>query len=216
MPHVKTGRPKKNNNRDTRKDLLQAAFELFSQSGFGQVNLNDIAKRAGVSIGLIRHYYGSKDGLIEECTQAVMNRLQDIFRQILDGTGPSEGTAFIDHLQSRTREALTDNVSLLHYLRQLTIEGAPAANEAFKEYFLLLQQELNRVEAAGHLRHDANKVWLTFHLMFMQMGPVLLSEQIEAIIGMPSHSPEAIRDRGKENARILKYGILANPETREP
>ena len=145
-----------------------------------------------------------------------MGQLQDIFRRILDGSGPSEGTAFIDHLQGRTREALTDNVSLLKYLRQLTIENPPAANEAFKAYFLLLQQELNRVEAAGHLRQDANKVWLTFHFMFMQMGPVFLSEQIEAIIGVPSHSLEAIRERGKENVRILKYGILANPAPTEP
>jgi len=52
--------------------------------------------------------------------------------------------------------------------------------------------------------------------MYMQMGPVFLSEQIEAIIGMPSHSPEAVRERGRENARILKYGILANPAPREP
>ena len=216
MSQAKTGRPKKDSNRDTRKDLLQAAFELFSQSGFSQVNLSSIAERAGVSIGLIRHYYGSKDGLIEECTEDVMGRLQDIFRRILDGSGPSEGTAFIDHLQGRTREALTDNVSLLKYLRQLTIENAPVANEAFKDYFLLLQQELNRIEAAGHLRGDANKAWLTFHIMYMQMGPVFLSEQIEAIIGMPSHSPEAVRERGRENARILKYGILANPAPREP
>ena len=216
MSQARTGRPKKDNNRDTRKELAQAAFELFSQSGFRQVNLNDIAERAGVSIGLIRHYYGSKDGLIDECTQVVMDRLHNIFRHILDGSGPSEGTEFLEHLQHRTTEALTDNVSLLKYLRQLALENTPAANEAFKEYFLLLQQELNRVEAAGHLRHEANKVWLTFHLMFMQMGPVFLSEQIEAIIGVPSHSPEAIRERGKENVRILKYGILANPAPTEP
>jgi AcrR family transcriptional regulator len=216
MAHARSGRPKKGSNRDTRKELLQAAFELFSQHGISQVNLTDIAERAGVSIGLIRHYFGSKDGLVDECTQVVMDQLREIFRQILDGSGPREGTAFIDHLRHRTTEAFTGHVGLLKYLRQLTIENAPVANEAFKDYFLLLQQELNRIEAAGHLRGDANKTWLTFHIMYMQMGPVFLSEQIEAIIGMPSHSPEAVRERGRENARILKYGILANPAPREP
>jgi AcrR family transcriptional regulator len=216
MPTVKTGRPKKGTNRDTRMALLQATFELFSERGFRQVKLTDIADRAQVSIGLIRHYYGSKDGLVDECTKVVMGRLQEIFRRILDGSGPGEGTAFIDYLQQQTVTSFSGNVGLLKYLRQLTIDYPMVANEAFVEYFQLVQQELNRLEAAGHLRGDANKVWLTFHILFMQMGPVFLSEQIQAIIGVPSHSPEAVRERGNENARILKYGILAERDRRTP
>ncbi len=211
MSTARLGRPKKDSSRDTRKDLLEAAFELFAQQGFRQVNLTDISDRAGVSIGLIRHYFGSKDGLVDECTRVVMGRLQEVFQRILDGSGPSEGTAFIDYLLNRNIEGFIANVGLLKYLRQLTIENAPAANEAFKEYFQLVQQELNRVEAAGHLRGDANKVWLTFHILFTQMGPVFLSEQIEAIVGMPTHSLEAVRERNRESARILKHGILAGP-----
>jgi len=213
MPATKMGRPKKKANRDTRNDLLQAAFKLFSKRGFRQVNLTDIADRAGVSIGLIRHYYGSKEGLIDECTEVVMERLQKIFSHILDGNGPSEGTAFIDHLNQRTIEAFTGNFGLLRYLRQLTIENAAVANEAFKAYFQFVQQELNRLEAAGHLRGDANKVWLTFAIIFVQLGPVFLSEQIEAIIGAPSHNADAARERSNETIRILKYGILAQPNT---
>jgi len=210
---TKMGRPKKKANRDTRNDLLQAAFKLFSKRGFHQVNLNDIADRAGVSIGLIRHYYGSKEGLIDTCTEVVMERLQEIFSRILDDGGPSEGTAFLDHLTQRTIEAFTGNVTLLRYLRQLTIENTAAANEAFKAYFQFVQQELNRLEAAGHLRGDANKVWLTFNIIFVQLGPVFLSDQIEAIIGAPSHNADAVRERSAETIRILKYGILAQPKT---
>lgn len=211
MSTPRSGRPRKEDSRDTRKDLLAAALKLFGHQGFKQVNLTDISERAGVSIGLIRHYFGSKDGLIDECTGVVMSRMREIFTQILDGSGPSEGAAFIEHLERKTRDAFSNSVDLLQYLRQLTIENPPVANVVFKEYFQLFQQELNRVEAAGHLRGNANKVWLTFHIMFMQMGPVFLSKQIEAVIGSSSHSPEAIRERGNENARILKYGILARP-----
>ena len=211
MSTARSGRPRKEDSRDTRKDLLVAALKLFADRGFQHVNLTEISENAGVSIGLIRHYFGSKDGLIDECTAVVISRLQEIFQQILDGSGPSEGAAFIEYLERTTREAFSPNVVLLKYLRQLTIENPPVANEVFKEYFHLFQQELNRVEAAGHLRTNANKVWLTFQIMFMQMGPVFLSGQIEAITGIASHSPEAIRERGRENARILKYGILAHP-----
>jgi AcrR family transcriptional regulator len=191
--------------------LLNAAFELFSDEGFSKVNLNDIADRAKVSIGLIRHYFGSKDGLVEECTGHVMERLSDVFGRILDGTGPSDGAGFIDHIQRRTYDELIGNVGLLMYLRHLVIEYPTAANVAFINYFQLLQQEFNRLEAAGHLRPDVNKVWLTFHLMFLQMGPVFLSKQIEAIVGMPSHDPDTVRERNRANANILMHGILAQP-----
>jgi AcrR family transcriptional regulator len=211
MSRVKAGRPSTSERRDTRSDLLDAALELFSERGFSKVYLNDIADRANVSIGLIRHYFGSKDGLVEECTGHVMERLSDVFGRILDGTGPSDGAGFIDHIQRRTYDELIGNVGLLMYLRHLVIEYPTAANVAFINYFQLLQQEFNRLEAAGHLRPDVNKVWLTFHLMFLQMGPVFLSKQIEAIVGMPSHDPDTVRERNRANANILMHGILAQP-----
>lgn len=213
MSTVSSWQPGKDSNRDTRNDLLQAAFELFAQMGFGRVHLSAIADRAGVSIGLIRHYFDSKDGLVEECTQAVIDRLRAIFRHILDGSGPKEGSAFVGYLQDRTSKAFSGDLDLLRYLRHLTIENPPVANEVFREYFMLLQQELIRVEAAGYLREDANRVWLTFHLMYMQMGPIFLSEQIEAITGAPSHSPDSIRERLREHQQILKRGILSQRET---
>lgn len=213
MPAAKMGRPKKKANRDTQNDLLKAAVKLFSKRGFHQVKLTDIANQAGVSIGLIRHYYGSKEGLIDKCTEVVMERLQEIFSHILDDSGPSEGTAFLDHLNQRTIEAFAGNFSLLRYLRQLTIENTTVANEAFKAYFQFVQQELNRLEVGGNLRGDANKVWLTFNIIFIQLGPVFLSEQIEAIIGTSSHKANAVRERSNETIRILKYGILAQPKT---
>jgi AcrR family transcriptional regulator len=211
MSRVKAGRPSTSEQRDTQSDLLNAAFELFSERGFSKVNLNEIADRANVSIGLIRHYFGSKGGLVEECTGHVMERLSDVIGRILDGTGPSDGAGFIDHLRRKTYDNLIGNVGLLMYLRHLVIEYPAAANVAFIDYFQLLQQEFNRLEAAGHLRPDVNKVWLTFHLMFLQMGPVFLSKQIEAIVGMPSHDPDTVRERNRANATILMHGILSKP-----
>jgi hypothetical protein len=40
------------------------------------------------------------------------------------------------------------------------------------------------------------------------MGPVFLAEQIKSIVGTPAHSDRAVKERGAENVRVLKYGIL--------
>ena len=214
MRAARGGRPPKEVQRNAREDLLEAATRHFARHGFGKGALADIAADAGVSIGMVRHYFGSKDGLIETCNQVVTDALGEIFRNILDGELPADGPNFIDELQRRTTAQLQGQVHLLYYLKQLSIDQPEAGTAVFRDYFQSLQGELNRLEALGHLRKGANKVWLTFQLMFMQMGPVYLSEQIEAIIGTPAHSSAAIRERGEENVSTLKHGILADQKRR--
>lgn len=208
MKAARSGRPPKEEQRNAREDLTEAAIRHFARHGFGKAALSGIASDAGVSIGMVRHYFGSKDGLIDHCNRIVTERLGGVFRAILDGELPADGMAFIDEMQRRTVAELQGRVHLLYYLKHLSIDQPEASLAMFRDYFQLLQGELNRLEALGHLRKDANKVWLTFQLMFMQMGPVYLSEQIEAIIGAPAHSERAIRERGEENVRFMKYGLL--------
>jgi len=51
---------------DTRADILDAARELFAQSGFERTTMRAVAERAGVDPALIAHYFGNKDGLLAE------------------------------------------------------------------------------------------------------------------------------------------------------
>lgn len=209
MNAARPGRPPKDAEKNARQDLLDAAIRSFAAEGFRKVSLADIAAEAGVSIGLIRHYFGSKDGLIEECNRIVADTLGRMFRRMLEAELPGDGAGFIDELQRQTRIEFEGRIYLLFYLKQLSLDQPEASAAVFREYFNLLQNELNRLEAQGFLRSDVNKVWLTFQLMFMQMGPVYLSEQIESILGIPAHSLDAIAQRGEENTRMLKLGVLA-------
>lgn len=213
MTDAKAGRPPKDAQRDARQDLLEAAIRSFAARGFRKVSLADIAGEAGVSVGLIRHYFGSKDGLVAECNRIVTETLGRIFRRMLEGDLPSDGAEFVDELHRRTQAELEGRIHLLFYLKHVSLDQPEASATVFHEYFNLLQNELNRLEAQGFLRGDVNKVWLTFQLMFMQMGPVYLSEQIESIIGVAAHSERAIAERGDENIRMLKSGILAKTDS---
>jgi AcrR family transcriptional regulator len=50
----------------TRENLLNAAIEVIDHSGIKAVRVRDIAARAGVKEPSVYHYFGSRDGLIEE------------------------------------------------------------------------------------------------------------------------------------------------------
>lgn len=52
-----------------------AAVDLFGRHGF-DLGLRAIAEEAGVSLGLIRHHFGSKDGLRQACDDYVLGELR--------------------------------------------------------------------------------------------------------------------------------------------
>jgi AcrR family transcriptional regulator len=51
---------------DTRDAILSAAIKEIAVNGYEAVRLRDIAKAAGVSIGLLQHHFGTRDELVGE------------------------------------------------------------------------------------------------------------------------------------------------------
>ncbi len=49
-----------------RKEILKAGLSLFIRKGFEATKVNDIAEKAGMSIGLLYHYFASTELLYEE------------------------------------------------------------------------------------------------------------------------------------------------------
>ena len=77
----------------TREDLSSAArlrlsaLELYAERGEHATSVRDVGKNAGVAPGLVRHHFGSKDGL----TRAVDDDIIDLVRATLEAV-PLEGT----------------------------------------------------------------------------------------------------------------------------
>ena len=48
-----------------RVQLIEVTIDSLAEVGFVGTTLAEIARRAGVSPGLVAHYFGDKDGLLE-------------------------------------------------------------------------------------------------------------------------------------------------------
>jgi len=75
---------------DERKEqILEASLEEFSQKGYSGTKISDIVKRAGISQGLLYHYYKSKDELylavIEKSIELSMTLAENIVQYNLKG-----------------------------------------------------------------------------------------------------------------------------------
>src|SRR3954464_4594265 len=60
---------------DKRRVILDAAVRLFAAQGYEASRVGDVAKEAGVAYGLVYHYYGSKDAVLEAVFREAWGRL---------------------------------------------------------------------------------------------------------------------------------------------
>ncbi|MEH1165212.1 TetR/AcrR family transcriptional regulator [Micromonospora sp. CPCC 205539] len=66
MPLVKSTGKKGEKSRQTRRRILQAAYELFVDQGYGATTLQGVAERAGVAVQTIYFAFGNKPSLLKE------------------------------------------------------------------------------------------------------------------------------------------------------
>lgn len=74
---------------DLRDRIRQSAIEEFGRKGYEAASTNVIVHNAGVSKGLLFHYFGSKKNLYLECTVHVLNTLAKYILESLD-TGDTD------------------------------------------------------------------------------------------------------------------------------
>lgn len=75
---------------DRKEKILFAALELFAMEGYHATSTSKIAKKAGVSEGLIFRHYEHKEGLLRAILQAAESLLRRHVGPILDEVVPEK------------------------------------------------------------------------------------------------------------------------------
>jgi TetR/AcrR family transcriptional regulator, fatty acid metabolism regulator protein len=72
---------------DKRRQILDAAIRVFATRGFHACRVSDVADEAGVAYGLVYHYFGSKEEILNtlftERWQIMLDAIAEIDRQEL-------------------------------------------------------------------------------------------------------------------------------------
>lgn len=59
--------------KNSKKKILDAALEIFSQKGYKSATVREICKKAGVNIALINYHFSSKRSLYMELVESIMS-----------------------------------------------------------------------------------------------------------------------------------------------
>ena len=75
---------------EKQEKIINAALELFASEGYKPTSTSKIAKKAGVSEGLIFRHFGNKEGLLEAILKEGEERAKHLFADIVLETDPKE------------------------------------------------------------------------------------------------------------------------------
>ncbi len=83
-----------------KEEILEAALRLFSEKGFHNVSMQEIAEKSEFGVGTIYNFFESKEALFEELMKNGSERITHEFSEILDGPGSEKErlSAFIRQL----------------------------------------------------------------------------------------------------------------------
>lgn len=79
-----------------RQQLIDATIESVAQKGLQATTINSISKNAGMSSGIISHYFGGKQGLIEATVRYLLSNLKDdLINKVDENTTATQRLMFI-------------------------------------------------------------------------------------------------------------------------
>jgi AcrR family transcriptional regulator len=75
--------------REKRRLILRAAITVFARSGYHTSRVSDVAKEAGVAYGLVYHYFGSKEDLLQTIFRRTWSRMLEAVEAIEQEGAPA-------------------------------------------------------------------------------------------------------------------------------
>lgn len=91
-----------------RTGLIEATAAVLAEQGLAGTNVRAICAKAGVSPGLLRHYFGGIDDLVAATYKATSDRMDAIFAAAVDGAGANPRERLAAYLTASFRPPVTD------------------------------------------------------------------------------------------------------------
>ena len=71
-----------------REQICRAAASVIARSGFAGTTMRGVAEEAGVSTGMLNHYFSNRQELLTQTLTFVSTRAQALCREAVEGTPP--------------------------------------------------------------------------------------------------------------------------------
>lgn len=175
-----------------RARIRNTALRQFAERGFAATTIRDVAAAAGVSAALVRHHFGSKDGLREACDTHALAAYIDIATR-----GVTRGELPDGHHVGQ------EDSWLVRYLALALVEDSPAATAIFEALVAVTEGHL-RTREGGTADVHAQAVVLTA----MRLGVTVLHRHVGQALNTDVFSEEGVARVSLATLDLLAPGLV--------
>ncbi len=144
--------------------IFRAALKVIKEHGFHRARMADIAAEAGISYGLVYHYFKNKEDLFE----AILNRWWGGLFKLMDTLTTTDmelseklGQIIEYFLSTYQENPELVNIFITEISRSTTNLTGPRLNH-FKKFMSLTQAVMEEGQEKGFLRSDFKARYLTY------------------------------------------------------
>lgn len=179
--------------------ILAAALEGFAREGVNATSIRHVAAAAGVSPGLVQHYFPSKAAL----RAAVDDHVTEVARAALT-VRTVEGD-IIEDLAERLTALVAEHFVALRYVARGVAESDEAAMAIFDTLTELCLEQLSSLQRQGMLRADLDLEWAALHTVLINLGTVIMEPGVSRQLQRPFLTKRQVQ-RWKEATTALFVG----------
>jgi AcrR family transcriptional regulator len=187
-----------------REKLIAAGTKLFGEHGFTGASVRDIAGQAGVSIGLIRSHFGSKEGLRREINDHVLQEIEALYSSVTEHSG----TKPLGRVVEDAVEWLERDRGLMLYIRTAFMEQTSCSQEMFDRLLKTLRSFVSQNKENGFLQDGVDEEWAAIYLLFDLLGPAIIEPFAETAFGASMYARPMIERRNAFGRRLMTRGFL--------
>jgi AcrR family transcriptional regulator len=190
----------------TRAGILQSALEHFARYGFEGASIRNIAAQTGVTHGMIRHVYGTKEVLWHEAITFLFRRLDSEVN--LDAevqAGWNDRELFTTYVHRYVRYCAKHPEHARIMIQQSSLDG-PQIEWATKRFIrarhLVSGGIIERLRAAGSLP-NVDSASLAFSLAASCQMYFVLAPEVKALSGRNVFLPEEVERHAKSVVKLF-------------
>jgi TetR/AcrR family transcriptional regulator, fatty acid metabolism regulator protein len=140
---------------EKRRQILDAAVHAFARKGYHACRVGEIAEEAGVAYGLVYHYFGSKEEVLETIFRDTWTQMLARVREVQEEGGPArEQVRKVTALLLRTWHRDPDLVRVLVHEVTRSPEQLPRQIEEIGHAYKALESIVAAGQASGEFRSD--------------------------------------------------------------
>lgn len=200
----------------SRRQILDAALDLFSHRGYGATSVRDIADGAGVSTGNLYHHFADKEAiyktLFEEYWQAISSPDFPFNKALASGIFPDNLEALGWAAEQSVRQYRKE-IALI-YVDVVEFDGGHIRRfyADMSQRFEIFIDAHGRAEVERRLRPGVTPV----AAIMLATRFFLNFFSVEILFGVKDHFGKATDETIKEISDILRRGMLRDGEISRP